>query len=268
MPVATVEDLQLNYTDQGSGEPLLLIPYLSADSACYAFQLESHSERYRCLCIDLPGTGESSKPPGPYSTEQYADQVAAFLDAVDVPRAHVAGVSLGGAVAMQLAGRHPEKVASLGLHSTWDAPDDFLTTVVRLWRTVAEHTATVAEAVIDAIFPFCFTPELYRDHPDVVQSLSQFVLGRPPQPLAAFLSQTDAVLQHHASDLLATIEAPTLVTVGAQDLVCSRRFADRMSEAIPQAELVVFDSLSHAGLHEDPDTFNAASLEFLGRQHV
>src|SRR3954470_10161085 len=103
MPLVEVEGLQINYEVQGAGEPLLLIPYLSADNACYAFQLPAYTEHFTCITVDLPGSGASDKPAGPYSTEEYADQVAAFLGVIGVERAHVAGVSLGAAVCMHLA---------------------------------------------------------------------------------------------------------------------------------------------------------------------
>ena len=77
MPHVEVDGLTINYDVQGEGEPLLLIPYLSADHACYAFQLPAYTEHFSCIAIDLPGTGESGKPPGPYSTHSHADQVAA-----------------------------------------------------------------------------------------------------------------------------------------------------------------------------------------------
>ena len=121
MPQVEVDRLTINYEVQGEGEPLLLIPYTSADHACYAFQLPAYTEHFSCVAIDLPGSGESDKPPGPYSTDGYADQVAAFLDAIGMERAHVAGVSLGAAVGIHLAARHPGCVRSLSLHSGWDA---------------------------------------------------------------------------------------------------------------------------------------------------
>ena len=86
MPRVDVDGLTINYEVQGEGEPLLLIPYTSADHACWAFQLPAYTEHFSCIAIDLPGTGESDKPPGPYSTEGQADQVAAFLGA-SVPEA-------------------------------------------------------------------------------------------------------------------------------------------------------------------------------------
>ena len=266
MPQVEVDGLAINYDVQGEGEPLLLIPYLSADHACYAFQLPAYTEHFSCIALDLPGTGESDKPAGPYSTEGYADQVAAFLGAIGVEQAHVAGVSLGAAVGMHLAARHPGRVRSLSLHSAWDTSDRYLTTVIEMWRTLARALPTVADAVIEGLFPLCFTPEMYVDRPEFADTLADFVRGRPAQPLDAFISQSDAALSHDASAALGDIDTPTLITVGAHDLVCSPRFAGRINSRIGGSELVVFDHLSHGGLHEDPETFNRATLDFLLRQ--
>ncbi|MFL5864227.1 MAG: alpha/beta fold hydrolase [Solirubrobacteraceae bacterium] len=266
MPHANVDGLSINYDVQGEGEPLLLIPYLSADHACYAFQLPAYAQHFRCITLDLPGTGESDKPPGPYSTERYADQVAGFLSAIAVEHAHVAGVSLGAAVGMHLAAHYPGRVRSLSLHSAWDTSDLYLKTVVELWRALAPSQPTVADTVIQSIFPFCFTPEMYVSRPEFVDTLVDFVRSRPAQPLDAFLAQTEAAIAHDAGPVLGDIRIPTLITVGAHDLVCSPRFAERLHSRIDQSELVVFDHLAHAGLHEDPDAFNGASLDFLLRQ--
>jgi 3-oxoadipate enol-lactonase len=266
MPRIDVDGLTINYDVQGEGEPLLLIPYLSADHACYAFQLPAYTEHFSCIAIDLPGSGESDMPAGPYSIETYADQVAAFLGAVGIERAHVAGVSLGATVGLHLAARHPGRVRSLSLHSSWHATDDYLRTVVEQWRTLASALTTVADVVIEGLFPWCFTPEMYVERPDSVNALVEFVRSRPAQPLDAFVAQIDAVVAHDASAALSQIDAPTLITFGARDLVCSTRFAAPLESGIANSELVVFDHLSHAGLHEDPETFNRATLEFLRRQ--
>ncbi len=265
MPQTDVDGLRINYDVQGEGEPLLLVPYLSADHACYAFQLPAYTEHFSCISVDLPGSGESDKPAGPYATDAYADQLAGFLGAIGIESAHVAGVSLGAAAGMHLAARHPERVRSLSLHSAWDRSDEYLRTVVELWRTLAGSAPSVADAVIDGIFPFCFTPEMYVERPEFVQALDDFVRGRPTQPLDAFLAQTEAVLAHDATAALSQIRAPTLVTFGAHDLVTSTRFAERLTGPIPSSELTVFEHLSHAGLHEDAEAFNSATLDFLLR---
>jgi pimeloyl-ACP methyl ester carboxylesterase len=109
---------------------------------------------------------------------------------------------------------------------------------------------------------------MYVERPDVVNALTDFVRSRPAQPADAFVAQIDAVVAHDASAALSQIEAPTLITFGARDLVCSTRFAAPLESGIADSELVIFDHLSHAGLHEDPETFNRATLEFLRRQAV
>jgi pimeloyl-ACP methyl ester carboxylesterase len=266
MPRADVDGLVINYEVEGEGDPLLLIPYLSADHACYAFQLPAYTEHFSCIPLDLPGSGESDKPPGPYSTATYADQVAGFMGTIGIERAHVAGVSLGAAVATHLAARHPERVRSLSLHSAWHRTDAYLRTIVDLWRSLASALPTVADVAIQGVFPFCFTAQMYNERPDYAQALADFVRGRPAQPRDAFLAQTEAVLAHDAAGVLSDIRAPTLVTFGAHDVVTSTRFSTPLTSGIANTELVVFDHLSHAGLHEDPDAFNRVTLDFLLRR--
>jgi pimeloyl-ACP methyl ester carboxylesterase len=265
MPQVDVNGLTINYETQGEGEPLVLIPYLAADNACYAFQLPEYTKHFTCISIDLPGSGESDKPPGPYSTVGYADQVAAFLGAIGVESAHVAGVSLGAAVATHLAARHPARVRSLTLNSAWDTTDLFLTVCLENWRALARGLPTVADAVILGIFPWCFTPEMYAARPEFVSALEDFVRSRPAQPLDAFLAQSQAVIDHDAAPVLGQITAPTLITVGAHDQVTSTRFVEPLSTGIATTEVVVFEHLAHAGLHEDPDTFNRATVDFMLR---
>jgi pimeloyl-ACP methyl ester carboxylesterase len=90
-------------------------------------------------------------------------------------------------------------------------------------------------------------------------------LGPPAQPADALRAQIDGVVAHDASEVLGDFDVPTLITFGAHELVCSTRFAQSLKNRISGSELVVFDHLSHAGLHEDPETFNSATLGFLLR---
>ena len=266
MPTATVRDIAMHYETEGSGDPLVLIPYLSADHACYAFQTPEYSKHFTCVAVDLRGAGTTDKPAGPYSTEQMADDVAGLMEVLDIDRAHVAGVSFGAAAGMWLAAKHPERVASLSLHSAWAKTDPFLAAVVKGWQVMAPALGSVAEMVIQGIFPWVFTPETYAQKPEFVAGLEDFVRGRPAQPVDAFLAQSDAVLAHDAEAQLGRIVAPTQVTFGRWDLVTSTRFAPAFTDGIKGAELFVFEHLSHAGLHEDPEQFNRATLEFLTRQ--
>ena len=137
MPVVQANNIEIYYEVQGEGEPLVLIPYLAADQACYAFQVADYAKHFTCYTVDLRGAGLSGKPDGVYTTELFAADVAGFMQAVGIPSAHVSGLSLGAAVGTWLAAEYPSLVKSLSLHSTWDATDPYLRVVVEGWRTMA-----------------------------------------------------------------------------------------------------------------------------------
>src|ERR1700756_1949488 len=119
MPKVKVGDITMNYESQGSGEPLILIPYLAADNACYAFQVADYAKHFTCISIDPRGAGETDKPGGPYSTQLFADDVAAFMQAIGVEKAHVSGLSLGGAIGLWLARKNPGGVKSVSAPPLW-----------------------------------------------------------------------------------------------------------------------------------------------------
>jgi pimeloyl-ACP methyl ester carboxylesterase len=167
---------------------------------------------------------------------------------------------------MWLAAKYPDKVKSLSLHSGWTKTDAFVQTVVEGWQVMAKALGRVSEVVIRGIFPWCFTPELYAAKPDYIQSLADFVRNRPPQPLSAFLQQSDAVIRHDAEAQLGNIKAPTQITFGRWDMVTSTRFAGRLKDGIRNSELVIFEDCSHAMIYEKVEDFNARTLAFL-RQH-
>ena len=263
MPNVKANNINIYYEQQGSGEPLILIPYLAADHACYAFQVAEYAKHLTCISVDLRGTGESDKPEGTYSTETLADDVAAFMQALGVAKAHISGLSLGAGVGMWLAAKYPGTVKSLSLHSGWPKTDPFIKTVLEGWQAMARTSVSIAEVVIRAMFPWCFTPELYATKPDYIQSLADFVRSRPAQSVASYIQQTNAVIAHDAEAQLNRITAPTQITFGRQDVVTSTRFAEPMKGRIRNSELVVFEGCSHAPIYENVQEFNEKTLQFL-----
>jgi 3-oxoadipate enol-lactonase len=266
MPKVRVNDITMNYEQQGTGEPLILIPYLAADNACYAFQVADYAKQFTCISMDPRGAGETDKPTANYSTDLFADDVAAFMQAIGVERAHISGLSLGAATGLWLAAKYPHRVKSLSLHSGWTKTDPFLKTVVEGWQTIAKGLGNVTEMIIQGIFPWCLTPELYASKPEYIDQLAAFVRGRPKQPLDAFVRQSNAVIAHDALDQLARIAAPTQITFGRHDAVTSTRFADAMKNGIKGSELVVFETCAHAPIYESVSEFNQKTLSFLSRR--
>ncbi len=266
MPKVKANNIMMNYDQQGTGEPLVLIPYLAADYACYAFQVADYAKHFTCISLDLRSAGESDKPAGTITTELLADDVAAFIDALGIQQAHVMGVSLGAATGMWLAAKYPAKVKTLSLHSSWARTDPFLKTVVEGWQAIAKGLGSVTEMVILGIFPWCFTPELYATRPDYIKALADFVRGRPVQPLSAFMQESNAVIAHDAEAQLGKIQAPTQITFGRHDLCTSTRFADTLKNGIHNSEVVIFEDCAHAAIYENVAEFNAKTLAFL-QQH-
>jgi len=179
MPKVKANNITINYEQQGSGDPLILIPYLTADHACYAFQVAEYSKHFTCISLDLRGTGETDKPEGAYSTELLADDVAAFMRALGISKAHVSGLSLGAVIGMWMAAKYPDLVRSLSAHSAWPKTDAFVKTAIECFRIVAKALESVPEMVIRALFRWCLTPDLYATKPDYIQSLADFVRTRP-----------------------------------------------------------------------------------------
>jgi pimeloyl-ACP methyl ester carboxylesterase len=127
---------------------------------------------------------------------------------------------------------------------------------------------SVPEMLILSIFPWCLTPELYAAKPEYIQSLTDFVRGRPEQPLAGFLHESNAVIAHDVAAQLGQIKVPTQITFGRHDLVTSTRFADRMTAAIRGSELLIFEECSHAPIYEKVEEFNQKTLAFLRRHAI
>jgi 3-oxoadipate enol-lactonase len=265
MPKVKANGITMNYEQQGAGEPLVLIPFLAADNACYAFQVADYAKHFTCISVDPRGAGETDKPAGTYSMELFADDVAAFMQAIGVQRAHVSGLSLGAATGLWVAAKYPQMVKSLSLHSGWTKSDPFLKTVVEGWQSIAKGLGSVTEMVVQGIFPWCFTPELYAAKPDYIDQLAAFVRSRPKQPYDAFIQQSNAVIAHDAAAQLGRVKAPTQVTFGRHDMVTSTRFADAMKSGIKESELLVFETCAHAPIYQSVAEFNEKTLSFLKR---
>lgn len=265
MPKIETNGISVYYETRGSGEPLILIPYLTADHACYEYQVREYEKHFTCYLFDLRGTGLSESPDGEISIELYADDVAGFMDTLEIPKAHISGLSLGAAVGMWLAAKHPDKVQSLSMHSAWAKSDGYLKTVVQGWQASAKGQNSVTEMAITNIFPWCLTAEFYAEKPIFVEGLAGFLRARPKMSVSYFMKQSNAVMAHDAEAQLEKITAPTLITYGRRDQLTSLRFADTLKNGIRGSELLIFEDCAHTPIYQKVDEFNTKTLEFLKR---
>jgi len=266
MPKVQVNDISMNYIKEGEGEPVVLIPFLSAEHLCYAYQIPVYAEHFSVYSIDPRGAGETDAPEGPYTTDQLADDVIGFMDAVGIDKAHILGTSLGAATALKVGAKAPDKVKSLSVHSGWSKTDLFIQVLTNGWIEVADFKGNVFDTAAGYIFPLCLSPELFANNAEHIGALAEFVKGRPQQTVDAFKSQCGAVLTHDCENELSKITAPTLLTFGGIDTITSvGRFRDVLESNIKQTEVVVFEGCAHTPMYEQTEKFNEKTLDFLQR---
>jgi pimeloyl-ACP methyl ester carboxylesterase len=184
-----------------------------------------------------------------------AAAAAALLRTLEVPSAHVAGFSMGSAIAQELALRHPELVRSLVLMSTYARPDALWRSQLNFWRWLPE-VAPSERAFFEGFFTWVYTPRAHAD--GTVDQLVEEALAFPhKQSVEAFQAQVDVCLAHDTVDRLAEIVAPTLVLSGELDIILPPRFGRSAAAAISNARFDVMAGEAHQPFQEAPEEFNA-----------
>ena len=264
MPLATANGIRLYYEWHGaeSGTPVVLVMGLDGDSSAWPFQLAALAPRHRVLVFDNRGAGRSDAPDVAYTTRGMAQDLLALLDELGVGRAHLLGLSLGGAIAQEAALAAPARFASLQLYATWAGPHPYflaLVDAVRMVRLLLDR-----EGFYRALSVWLFTPACFASQPELVEMVVQQSTHHPhPTPLHAYLRQTEAVLGHDARDRVHLIRCPTLVAVGRQDLITPPVLAEELADRIPSALLRYLPDVGHGALWEAPEAFNRVCLDFL-----
>ncbi|WP_347056920.1 alpha/beta fold hydrolase [Blastococcus sp. HT6-30] len=262
-PVRT--GVTLNYEITGEGDPLLLIMGTSGSIPLWVEMIPRLAEQYRVIAFDNRGLGGSERGDGAISVGSLAEDASALLTALDVPRAHVMGWSLGSAVLQELALAHPEQVATAVMYASWGRCDGFQRSVLSALRYPYVHRDMETALATAGL---AFSPQLL-DHPDFAAMLEPMLPAFPQtdEQMQVTVEQWDADLAHDTLDRLGDITAPTLVIVGEQDLLTPPWQAKAVADAIPgaQFELLTGPGSSH-GVHiERPEDLARLVTGFLSR---
>ncbi|MBD2102326.1 alpha/beta fold hydrolase [Leptolyngbya sp. FACHB-261] len=265
MPIIRVNGIDVYYKLQGSSqnELLLLIAGFASDSSTWAAMMPSLLEEYQVLRFDNRGVGQSSAPDGPYSIQQMAADAAALLAHLGVARVHVAGHSMGGQIAQELALSQPEKIQSLLLLSAWAWGDGKFNALIELFGDLTQKLeGTLYQKVL---LPWLFTEKFYST-PGAIDQLIDLIEKQPFPPTSHGLyHQSRAILTSDTSNRLMDIRCPTLVLVGQEDLVTPIKFSQQLSQGIPGAELVMLQG-GHAFVVESAEAVAQAMLSYLEKQ--
>ena len=263
MPTTQVGGVELYYELHGveDGEVLALSNGILMSTASWAFQIPALASRYRLLLYDCRGMWQSDHPPGPYTMEQHADDLAGLMDALDIQRAHVGGISYGGEISLTFALRHPERTRSLIVADAVSHVEPQLRIVVEGWIEAARTGD--ADAFFDATVPWNFSSAFIDAHPGLLdEARARYRL----LDYSAMVTLCKCFLAFDVRDRLKEVDRATCVLVGEQDILKGRPYAEVIAGGIAEAELHVIPGSGHATCWERPEVLNTILLGFLTKQ--
>ena len=262
MPHAELGDVTLHYKEHGEGDPVLGIMGFSLDQRFWAAQIPAVTATNRFIVFDNRGTGRSARE-APSSIDEMADDAIGLLDHLEIDKAVVFGVSMGGAIAQSLVLRYPERVSALILAVTWARPLEYM----RRRHILARDLLSVAgaDALVQGSLLWMFTPRFFEMGRETIDRMvAAFLADTGPDRVTAetLLGQLDAIDKHDVIAQLGTVKVPTLVLGGKQDIMVPGFASEELASAIPGAELTMFET-GHGCMIEEMEPFNARVAEFL-----
>jgi pimeloyl-ACP methyl ester carboxylesterase len=267
MPSIPLTRGPLAYIDRGQGPPVLLVHGFPLDHTMWSAQIEALAAHARVIAPDLRGFGQSPlgkvDPQHGISMEQYADELAEFLDALNIAEPIIlAGFSMGGYIAWQFVRKHGDRVRALIQCDTRAIAD---TDEGRAGRIkMAENVAEWGSArVAEIMGPKLLSAKALETRPELMAEIRRVVANTSPAAIAA--AQRGMAARPDVTALLPSISVPTLILVGAEDAISTRDEMRKIADAIPNAEFVEIPASGHMTTMESPAALNKALAGFIAR---
>jgi pimeloyl-ACP methyl ester carboxylesterase len=261
MDTLQIGGLEIAFEREGRGPALVLLHGGVSDSREWRRQFEGLSDAFTVVAWDAPGCGRSSDPLGSFSMSEYADCLAGFIDALGLGRPHVAGLSFGGTVALELFRRHPRVPRTLVLapaYTGWAGSLPPETVTERLEGVIRDSQLSAGE------FAARWLPTLFSDDAPrpLRDELGAIIADFHPHGVRAMAR---AMAEADLRDVLRQIDVPTLLLYGERDVRSPLSIAEDLHSRIRDSTLVVLPGVGHQINMEAADQFNATLREFLVR---
>jgi 3-oxoadipate enol-lactonase len=257
---AQLNGIHLEYTDEGTGTPIVLLHAFPLNRTMWEPQIKPFSEDLRTIAIDLRGHGGSGRGHTPYTLEELATDIKDLLDHLHIQEAIFVGLSMGGYILMAFYRLYPDRVKGLVLADTRaqaDTPDG-RTGRFEMIRTAETHGTN---AIADIMMPRLLSAHTMKTDPELVQRVRRMIIHNPVETIVADLramaERSDSV------SLLINIARPTLLLVGELDQATPPSDARLMAERIPHAQLAILPGAAHLSNLEAPEAFNQSVLSFV-----
>lgn len=257
--IALVADTEITFDDIGSGLPVVFLHAFPLNRTMWEPQISALVAESRCISIDVRGFGESTAA-APYSMDRYADDVAAVLDALQIQRAVVVGLSMGGYVAFALWRRHRERIRGLVLADT-RAGADTIETVGRRRELIEIAETEGSTAVANRQIAGLIGKTTRDKRPDIYDAAHRMMAEASVEGIAGALEAM--IARPDSSETCATIDVPTLVIVGDEDVPTPVKEARTLASLIAGSRLEILTQAGHLSNIERPAAFNTVVNEFL-----
>jgi pimeloyl-ACP methyl ester carboxylesterase len=260
VPHIKVDDIRIYYEIHGEGkQTFTMIRGLGSDLSTWSPQIPEVSKHFRTVVFDNRGAGRTDKPDGPYSIRQMAQDVNGLLDALNVRRTALLGISMGGMIAQEFAIAHPEKLSCLILGCTTFGGSESIPPSREILNAILagvdadEKTRGLQEQAL-------FCDHTISNRRDVIAAFAE-ARGRFPIPPDALARQAAALRGHDTANRLQQVQTPTLVITGSEDRLIPPDNSRLIAERIPGAILKKLPG-GHLFMFEYPEEFNRAIIEF------
>jgi pimeloyl-ACP methyl ester carboxylesterase len=252
MPNVEANGGELHYERSGSGEPLLMIQGMSATHLAWGEELlDALRPEFETIVFDNRGMGRSGRAELPFEVADMAADTAALMEALELESAHVLGISMGGAIAQELALAHPDKIRTLTLGATFcGGPEAVLMAPEDLQMLGAAYASGDPEQVFRAMWEINLSPRFRED--DSRFEAFREMGSQLPAPRAVVMQQMRACAEHDTSGRLDGISVPTLVVHGTADRLIVISNGETIARSIP-APLERLEGVGHMFWWEQPE---------------
>jgi 3-oxoadipate enol-lactonase len=264
MPTIEANGQTLYYEVHGEGEPLLCVMGLAADTLAWMLQVPAFSATHKTIVFDNRDVGRSSMADAPYEIADMAQDALALADALELESFHLLGVSMGGAIAQEIALAAPERVRTLTLAVTFPAGGAWARKLSEVW---GERVRSMSrEAHVDELMLLNFSEAFFENEQGVAWLRGMMLQNPHPQPPEAFTRQLEAAGRHDARERLGALRVPTHVIGAEHDILVPIWKSRELADLIPDAQLTVLPGSPHGANVERADEFNSSVLDFIAER--
>src|SRR5215831_7528812 len=254
------DDAEIVYWTLGDGPPVLLLHPFPANHEFWLAVAETLSTRYRIILPDLRGHGESTAGEGPATMQKHAGDLARLMDAEDVGRAPIIGVSIGGYLLFEFWRRSRNRVAALGLCNTKPGADGPEARAARL-QAANDALERGSEPFLESMIPRVLSKTTRETRPDLVDGALRMMRQMSPEDIAQV--QRGMADRPDSIDTLKTINVPTLLVTGEEDVSTGVNEAEFMRQHIPGGQMKVIAKAGHYAMWEQPEEATGILRAFL-----